>query len=54
MIWAVCFSLLGFVFGRTIEALLGRLHGVETKLAVAAALGVLVWLAYRLHARRRG
>lgn len=53
VIWAVCFSLLGFVFGRTIEALLGRLHGIETKLAVAAALGVLVWLAYQVYARRR-
>ncbi len=50
-IWAVCFSLLGYVFGQTIEALLGRLHGMETKLAVAAALGVLVWLGYRLYAR---
>jgi len=53
VIWAVCFSLLGFVFGRTIEALLGRLHGVETKLAIAVALGVLVWLAYQVYARRR-
>ncbi len=53
-IWAACFSLLGYIFGHTIEALLGRLHGVETKLAVAAALGVLIWLAYRLSVRRRG
>ena len=29
-IWAVCFSLLGYLFGQTIESLLGRLHGVET------------------------
>lgn len=52
-IWAVCFSLLGYIFGQTIEALLGRLQGVETKLAVAAAIGAAVWLAYRLYARRR-
>ena len=52
-IWAVCFSLVGYVFGETIESMLGRLHGVETKLAVAAAIGIAVWLAYRLYARRR-
>ncbi|MFD4837794.1 DedA family protein [Achromobacter sp. NPDC058515] len=52
-IWAVCFSLLGHAFGRTIESMLGRLHGVETKLAVAAVLGVVIWLAYRLYARYR-
>ncbi|SIT27078.1 DedA family protein [Achromobacter sp. MFA1 R4] len=52
-IWAACFSLLGYVFGRTIEALLGRIQGVEIKLAIAAALGILVWLAYWFHARRR-
>ena len=33
--------------------MLGRLHGVETKLAVAAAIGVVIWLAYHLIARRR-
>ena len=52
-IWAVCFSLLGYAFGQTIESMLGRLHGVETKLAVAAAIGVVIWLAYHLIARRR-
>jgi len=26
---------------------------VETKLAIAVALGVLVWLAYQVYARRR-
>ncbi|ASC63042.1 DedA family protein [Achromobacter denitrificans] len=55
-IWAVCFSALGYVFGQTIESMLGRLHGVETKLAVAAGIGVAIWLAYHLyarHARRR-
>lgn len=52
-IWAVCFSLLGYAFGQTIESLLGRLHGVETKLAVAAAIGVIIWLAYYLYARHR-
>ena len=44
---------MGYVFGETIESMLGRLHGVETKLAVAAAIGIAVWLAYRLYARRR-
>ena len=52
-IWAAGFSLLGYVFGQTIESLLGRLHGVETKLAVAAVIGVTIWLAYHLAARRR-
>ncbi len=52
-IWAVCFSLLGYAFGQTIETLLGRLHGVETKLAVAAGLGGAIWLGYWLFARRR-
>lgn len=52
-IWAVCFSLVGYVFGQTIESLLGRLHGVETKLAVAAVIGIATWLAYWLYARRR-
>ena len=52
-IWAAGFSLLGYVFGQTIESLLGRLHGVETKLAVAAVIGVAIWLAYHLAARRR-
>jgi hypothetical protein len=33
--------------------MLGRLHGVETKLAVAIAIGVLIWLAYHLLGRRR-
>jgi hypothetical protein len=33
--------------------LLGRLHGVETKLAVAAAIGLVIGLAYHLVARRR-
>lgn len=52
-IWAACFSLLGYAFGQTIESLLGRLHGVETKLAIAAAIGVAIWLAYRVFGRRR-
>ena len=52
-IWAAGFSLLGYVFGQTIESLLGRLHGVETKLAVAAVIGVTIWLAYHLATRRR-
>ncbi|CAB3893945.1 DedA family protein [Achromobacter anxifer] len=52
-IWAVCFSTLGYAFGQTIESLLGRLHGVETKLAVAVAIGVVIWLAYHLFGRRR-
>lgn len=52
-IWAVCFSVLGYAFGRTIESTLGRLQGVETKLAVAAAIGVAIFLAYRLCVRRR-
>jgi membrane protein DedA with SNARE-associated domain len=52
-IWAVCFSTLGYLFGQTIESMLGRLHGVETKLAVAIAIGVLIWLAYHLLGRRR-
>lgn len=52
-VWAVCFSLLGYAFGQTIESMLGRLHGVETKLAVAAAIGVFIWLAYHLYARHR-
>ena len=39
--------------GQTIESLLGRLHGVETKLAVAAVIGIATWLAYWLYARRR-
>lgn len=53
VIWAVCFSLLGYAFGQTIESLLGRLHGVETKLAVAAGIGLVIGLAYHLIARRR-
>lgn len=52
-IWAVCFSTLGYLFGQTIESMLGRLHGVETKLAVAIAIGVLIWMAYHLLGRRR-
>ena len=42
-IWAVCFSLLGYLFGQTIESLLGRLHGVETKLAAAAVAAAVGW-----------
>ncbi len=53
VIWAVCFSALGYAFGQTIESLLGRLHGVEIKLAVAAAIGAAIGLAYHLYARRR-
>jgi len=53
VIWAVCFSVVGYAFGQTIETLLGRLHGVETKLAVAAAIGLVIGLAYHLVARRR-
>lgn len=53
-VWAVCFSVLGYAFGQTIESALGRLHGAETKLAVAAGIGVAIFLAYRLCARRRG
>ena len=53
VIWAVCFSLLGYAFGQTIESMLGRLHGVETKLAVAAGIGLVIGLAYHLIARRR-
>lgn len=52
-IWAVCFSLLGYLFGQTIESLLGRLHGVETKLAAALAVAAVVWLVHRWLARRR-
>ncbi|MCY1513742.1 Inner membrane protein YohD [compost metagenome] len=52
-IWAVCFSALGYAFGQTIESMLGRLHGVETKLGAAAAIGAAIWLAYHLYARRR-
>ena len=51
-IWAVCFSLLGYLFGQTIESLLGRLHGVETKLAAALAVAA-VWLVHRWLAKRR-
>lgn len=53
VIWAVCFSLLGYAFGQTIESMLGRLHGVETKLAVAAGIGLVIGLAYHLIVRRR-
>ena len=52
-IWAVCFSLLGYLFGQTIESLLGRLHGVETKLAAALAVAAVVWLVHRWLAKRR-
>ncbi|WYX37726.1 DedA family protein [Achromobacter xylosoxidans] len=52
-IWALCFSLVGYLFGQTIESLLGRLHGVETKLAVAAVIGAATWLVYWWYARRR-
>lgn len=52
-IWALCFSVLGYAFGQTIESMLGRLHGAETKLAVALAIGALIALAYHQYARWR-
>lgn len=55
VIWAVCFSLLGYAFGQTIESLLGRIHGIESKLVIGLGIAAVFFIIHRwwaAHANR--
>jgi membrane protein DedA with SNARE-associated domain len=52
--WAVAISLVGYLFGATLEALLGDIRHIEREvLASLAAAGLAVWGAHLLRARKR-
>ncbi len=52
VIWAVCFSLLGYAFGQTIESMLGRIHGIESKLAIGLGAAAVFFIIHRWWAAR--
>lgn len=52
VIWAVCFSWLGYAFGQTIESLLGRIHGIESKLAIGLGAAAVIFILHRWWAAR--
>jgi len=50
--WAVVITLLGYLFGEAVQALLGDLrHYEEVLFAVLAGIGLLVWLIHRWRRR---
>jgi membrane protein DedA with SNARE-associated domain len=46
-IWAVAFTMLGYLLGKTVEAVFGSLHAIEHKIGWAVAIGVAVFLVGR-------
>jgi membrane protein DedA with SNARE-associated domain len=42
-VWACVMTALGFAFGRTIEATLGRFQAIETKLIAMVAVGIVAY-----------
>ncbi len=53
-VWATTFAGAGYLFGRSMEAFLGRIrHLVPHVLGVLAAVGLVVWLGYLVRERRR-
>lgn len=48
LIWAAVITLAGYFFGQVIERWAGRLHGLELKLGIAAAIGIAALLTLHL------
>lgn len=52
-IWAVAFTALGYVFGKTVETLLGDIKAIEHKILLALGLALGVMVIYQLALRLR-
>jgi membrane protein DedA with SNARE-associated domain len=47
-VWAIAFTLLGYLFGQAVETYLGKIKGIEQKLLLGAACALALYGAYRL------
>jgi len=50
-IWAIAFTVLGYVFGKAFEGVLGEIKAVEQKILIAGAIALVVFAAYHLGTR---
>lgn len=47
-LWAATFTMAGYAFGQTVEALLGDIKAIEQKLAIALGIALIIFASYRI------
>lgn len=50
-IWAIAFTVLGYVFGKAFETVLGEVKAIEQKALIAVAIAGVVFVAYQVGLR---
>src|SRR3990172_2640345 len=47
-IWAISFTIIGYMFGEAAEAFIGRMAGVQQKIFAAVVAGILIYVVFKL------
>lgn len=48
IIWAICFTTLGYIFGEAAERMIGKIGGAQAKILLAVVVGFAIYLVFRL------